>query len=52
MLPFLKQIKVIGQIRGKSSDEYKGTFTIQDCCGAVKASIWFTNGRDELESFQ
>jgi hypothetical protein len=52
MLPFLKQIKVIGQIRGKSSDEYKGTFTIQDCCGAVKASIWFTKGRDELGQIQ
>ncbi|XP_051201655.1 replication protein A 32 kDa subunit B-like [Lolium perenne] len=45
----VSSIKVIGQIRGKKTDEYKGTFWIEDCCGAVKASIWFTHGRDELE---
>ena len=43
------QVKIIGQMRGMRKDEYKGTFKIEDCCGVLKASIWFTGERDELD---
>ncbi|KAK1605621.1 hypothetical protein QYE76_029294 [Lolium multiflorum] len=42
-------VKIIGQMRGMRKDEYKGTFKIEDCCGVLKASIWFTGERDELD---
>jgi hypothetical protein len=43
------QVKVIGKIKGKQMDEYKGLFKIDDCTGTIDASLWFTSGRTELE---
>jgi hypothetical protein len=43
------QLKLVGQIYNKQTDEYKGLFRFVDCTGAIDASIWFTYGSAELD---
>jgi hypothetical protein len=48
--PTIVQVKLVGQIYNKQTDEYKRTFRFVDCTGAINASIWFTYGRAELDA--
>ncbi|XP_051211139.1 replication protein A 32 kDa subunit B-like [Lolium perenne] len=48
----LSTVRIIGRIRSKIADDRKGSFKIEDCTGEIKAVIWFTCSRQELDCIQ